>query len=160
MQALLRQYNIVSPLYITLYGAVVMGIVYIFQYGFGYQPCQLCVWQRFPWSMVILLGAVAYLAPLMAKKILYICTFILFIGMGIAIFQAGVEYGFWTGLSSCGGSTQMLSGSALLNSLETQIAPQCDTASWTLFGVSMAGYNAIISLDAGIFTFLLARLQK
>ena len=43
---------------IPLYGIVVLSVAYIFEYGFGYLPCQLCLWQRLLWTGIVIIGAI------------------------------------------------------------------------------------------------------
>ena len=159
MQNILRHYNLTNPLFISLYGCVVLVVVHIFEYGFGYLPCQLCMYQRLPWAIVIVLGLLAYFMPKYGKGLLYMSAIVLLFGTVLAVFHAGVEYGFWQGLESCGGEYILSSGADLLSALDTQTVPRCDKASWTLFGISMAGYNALISLDASVFSLILASVQ-
>ena len=160
MQLILQKYNITSPLYMSLYGFLVLLCAYVFEYGFGYLPCELCLYQRLPWAIVIVLSALAFLCKNKAKTLLYISALTLALGACLAVFHAGVEYSFWQGLESCSSVVSLELDGALLYSLDTQTVPRCDKASWTLFGISMAGYNAMLSIDASIFAVLLARLQS
>lgn len=147
------------PLWIVpLYGFCVLAVAYIFQYGFGYQPCELCLWQRIPWAVVVVLGGVILLKPNMAKSILNILVLVMIVSTGLGVFHSGVEYGFWMGLESCSGATELATDSgSLLDSLENETIPRCDKPAWTLFGISMAGFNALLSIDAMITFYLMGK---
>jgi disulfide bond formation protein DsbB len=63
---------------------------------------------------------------------------------GLAFYHAGIEYGFWLGPATCGGGgLQASDTSALLEALKSSSMVRCDAPSFTLFGVSLAGYNLI-----------------
>ncbi|MDG1154349.1 MAG: disulfide bond formation protein B, partial [Alphaproteobacteria bacterium] len=81
---------------------------------------------------------------------------IMIIYLGLAVFNTGIEFGFWTGLDGCSSNTELVTQtSALLNSLGNEAVIRCDEPVWTLFGISMAGYNALLSLDALILFYLM-----
>lgn len=123
-----------------------------FQYIGGLAPCVLCIWQRWPHVVAVLLGglflwrgwaALAVLAGLAALS-----------SAGIGVFHVGVEQGWWQGLAQCTVDTLAnVSANDLLNTDVTVGAPAaCDQIAWSLFGISMAGWNVISStLIAGIW---------
>ncbi len=137
---------------LLLYGGALVS-----QYGFGLSPCEMCYWQRWPHQAAILL---ALLALLLRRNDAAMRLFTLLAAVAIAIsgaigvFHAGVEYGFWEGITTCAtGSGGPVSLDAIMN------APliRCDTAQWTLFGISLAGFNAIFSLGAAALVLTLLR---
>ena len=71
-------------------------------------------------------------------------------GAALAFYHAGVEYKWWAGPSTCGGGTIPASFEELKKTMNKPIVP-CDTPAWTLFGISMAGYNGLMSLATGLF---------
>ena len=149
------------PLWVVpLYGASVLAVAYVFEYGFGYLPCELCLWQRLPWVGIIIVGGLMMSYPDKAKQLLNICVLTMIISTALAIFHSGVEYGFWAGLESCSGTVGLATdGASLLDSLENEIIPRCDKPAWTLFGISMAGFNALLSLDALITFYLMGKTK-
>jgi disulfide bond formation protein DsbB len=129
-----------------------------FQYLDRLPPCEMCLWQRWPHlaaAMVGILGGGALAAGLLGRGLarpLAVLTALLVAASGaIAVYHAGVEWHWWPGPSQCTGSAFKLSGTLDLN------APvvMCDRAAWRLFGLSLAGYNAIISLGAAGFGLML-----
>lgn len=127
------------------------------QYGFAMHPCVLCVYQRFPFAIVILLGLAGVLRPRMAKPMLALSGLAFFVNGVIASYHSGVERKWWAGLSGC--STPDMSGSIedLLARIESTSVARCDEIPWSLFGLSMANYNVIacFGMAALILVYLL-----
>lgn len=151
-----------TALLLGLASAGVLGAALVFQFGFGYQPCILCIWQRWPYVSVIVLALLAVLFGRqrgVADALLMVAGLILLGGAGIAAYHVGVEQHWWAGTSSCGAP----SGAALtLEELRAQVmtAPivRCDEVAWSLFGISMAGYNVLLSLMLAAVALIAARL--
>ncbi len=114
---------------LALYGGALVS-----QFGFGLHPCEMCYWQRWPHQAAIVL-AIA-------------------ISGVIGVFHAGVEYGFWEGLTTC---STGVSGPVSLSDIMAAPITRCDVPQWTLFGVSLAGFNAIFSLAGAAFVLTLLR---
>lgn len=140
------------PLAILLASLAVLGAALVSQFGFGYQPCQLCLWQRWPYVATILLGfAGALLAgrPQVRRATVALAGLAFLTGAGIAAFHAGVEYGWWQGLPGCAGAGigDRVSVGELQAALkgETRVVP-CDEPAFTVLGLSMAGWNFVASL--------------
>ena len=127
---------------------------WIFQYGFGYAPCQMCFWQRHAHKAVI--GIAVLVAVLQAVQgrsyrlgaVLIILAFL--VSAGLALWHVGVELKWIEALPSCssaGVDLDSLSGVDLLGSLDKKIRPPaCSEVAWSFLGVSMAGWNAVASL--------------
>ena len=133
-----------------------------FQYVVGLAPCALCIYQRWPHLVVLVLAALALLfarpdrSPARAG-LLALAGVSLLVTAGVGVFHVGVEQHWWEGLASCTGGT----GAATIEDLRAQImnAPvvRCDDIAWQMFGISMAGYNVLISTALAVFAFLAAR---
>lgn len=127
---------------------LLLGGAYAFQYLGGLHPCEMCWWQRYPHMAAMALALIAY--GVRGKP----CVSALFAGFAglaigisglIGLFHAGVEYGWWEGLTSC--STTPASGGAgdILEQIMAAPITRCDVAPWSLLGISMAGYNGLLS---------------
>lgn len=133
--------------------AAALGVALISQYVFGLLPCELCIYQRWPLAAIAVLGAAAALLLRgdrnrgLARAAVGACALLFLLDAGIAGFHVGVEQGWWEGTSEC---TAPSSGAASLEELRAQImnAPviQCDEVAFSLFGISMAGYNFLFCL--------------
>ncbi|MEL6582835.1 MAG: disulfide bond formation protein B [Pseudomonadota bacterium] len=125
-----------------------------FQYIGGLPPCQMCIWQRYPHVAAIALGALAVLLPGGARFIALLGGLALFATAAIGAFHAGVEQGWWEGVTACaaGGDVTALSTEDLLAQIMEAPVVRCDEIPWSLFGISMAGWNALLSLAlAGVW---------
>ena len=119
-------------------------------YG-GLIPCALCLKQRVPYYLALPLLGVAYAyaprAPLAARGLLVTIGVVFLIGAGLGIYHAGIEYGSWAGPATCGGGAGLSNSTdALFKALQSGSMVRCDAPAWTLFGISLAGYNASASL--------------
>ena len=120
-----------------------------FQYIGGYPPCEMCMWQRYPHiaaAAIGILGVGAMRAGLLDSKlaapIAWLTVLLVAVSGAIAVYHAGVEWHWWKGPSACTG--RAFTGPIDLN----QKVVLCDIAAWRKFGLSLAGYNALVSLGA------------
>lgn len=118
---------------------------FAFQYIGGLVPCVLCLYQRWPHAAAVLIGLLGLkiggrVLPLLGA--LAAAT-----SAAIGVFHVGVEQKWWEGLATCTVDTLSgVSGADLLNTDLTVGAPvRCDAIPWEMFGVSMAGWNVIVS---------------
>ena len=135
--------------------ALLLGGAYLSQYGFGLYPCEMCWWQRYAHFAALALALLSCVAPPRKAWVALAALAILASG-AIGAFHAGIEYHWWEGFTTCSRPTGSGGGDPLA-ALLAQPLIRCDTAQWTLMGISLAGFNAIISiLSAGaIFALLL-----
>ena len=138
---------------ILLISSATITTAWFFQLGLGYIPCKLCLWQRIPYYVGIPLTAIALIvlargaSQKTAQLALIALALVFIISTTLAGFHAGVEWGFWLGPSDCGGT--IMAGPAkvgdLMSAIESSKVVSCTAASWRLFGLSMAGWNAVVS---------------
>lgn len=139
-----------------------LGGAFLFQYVGGLAPCVLCVYQRYPYGVALALAAAAVLLvePRPRGTLLALSALAFVVDAGIGVFHVGVEQHWWEGTAACSGS--LSSGTApSLEALRQQIlaAPvvRCDRVPWSLFGVSLAGYNVLIAAALALFASVAAR---
>lgn len=134
-------------------GLATVGGFFFFEYVLGYPPCPLCLDQRMAFYVSVPLAALLWLGAShgAARKVLLL-GFLAIVGLmlwntGLSAFHAGVEWKFWPGPTDCSGPINSL-GSAgnLLNQLQDIRIVRCDEAAWRLFGISLAGYDVLVSL--------------
>lgn len=128
--------------------ALMLG-AFAFQNIGGMAPCKLCIWQRYPHVIAILLGLLALKFENAKLRTLLILAGAVSTATTavIGIYHAGVEQGIFKGPTSCtSGSIDKLSADDLLNQIMSAPLVRCDDIPWQLVGISMAGWNAIISL--------------
>jgi disulfide bond formation protein DsbB len=131
-------------------GALLVG-AFGSQYIGGLHPCEMCYWQRWPHEAAVILALFAFTgrAELTSRIILLLAATAIAVSGGIGVFHAGVEYGWWEGLTQCSTMPGSGGGNVIADIMKTPLV-RCDVPQWTLFGISLAGYNAIISF-AGAF---------
>lgn len=123
-----------------------------FQYIGLLAPCALCLWQRWPHAAAVLIGLLGLAVP--GRLVPVLGALAALTTAAIGGFHVGVEYGWWEGLATCSGSS--ITGVAvddLLNPDLAMAAPiRCDAVAWSLLGISMAGWNMLLSLGlAGVW---------
>lgn len=142
------------PLLVFLTSASMLGSAFYFEYVEGLLPCQLCQYQRLAWWLALGVSAVAmYMKrnPRLQNVTMGIAAVCVLAGAGVAGYHTGVEYGYWAGPSSCSGSALPTSLEGLSSLLTEEPPPRCDEVPWSLFGLSMATYNALASLALGAY---------
>ncbi len=126
------------------------------QYIGGLSPCEMCYWQRWPHAAAIVLAALAMTSPAFdsrSRSLTALAAAAIAVSGVIGNFHAGVERGWWEGLTRC-----TAGGALSLDDLMNVPLVRCDQVQWSLLGISMAGWNAILSLgSAGVIALLLAR---
>ncbi len=151
--------RLAAPLLALAIPLLLYGGALVSQFGFGLHPCEMCYWQRWPHQAAIVLAALALLLR-SNGKVMRLLTALAAIAIAISgvigIFHAGVEYGFWEGLTSCSTGA---AGPVSLESIMNAPLIRCDQTQWDLFGISLAGFNAIFSLGGAalVLTLLLRR---
>ena len=132
-------------------GAAILG-AWFFQYVIGLAPCPLCLEQRYPYYFAIPLALMVVLGDEFgsSRKVLVAGLAVIALGMlwnaGLGVYHSGVEWKWWTGPQTCGGPLADLGVGDLRRRLETINVVRCDEAPWRFLGLSLAGYNALISL--------------
>jgi disulfide bond formation protein DsbB len=131
-----------AALLMGIAAAVALGGTLVMQYGFGAEPCQLCVWQRYPHAALIVLGIAGYLA--VPRAALLIGGLVALGSAGLALYHFGIENGFWALPAGCAAGQDATSVEEL-RQLLLEAPPACDQVSVTLFGLSLALWNAVVS---------------
>lgn len=132
---------------------LLLGGAYLSQYGFGLAPCEMCWWQRYPHFAAVLFALLAFVLRPRAVWVALAGLAVLTSGL-IGLFHAGVEYGWWEGLTAC--TSVVGSGGDALEAIMNAPLIRCDVAPWDLFGISLAGWNFLFSTAAGIAIVALA----
>jgi disulfide bond formation protein DsbB len=150
-----------SALFLLVASAGSLLAAFFFQYVIGLQPCILCIWQRWPYAAVIVLTILiltaAARAPKLRAALLALCGVALLFGGGVAVFHVGVEQHWWTGTPGCGVPATANSIEAMRAQIMAAPVVRCDQVAWSLFGISMASYNILISLVLTAVAFISAR---
>ncbi|MCA8868976.1 MAG: disulfide bond formation protein B [Rhodobacteraceae bacterium] len=116
-----------------------------FQYLGGMAPCKLCIWQRWPHGLAFAIGLLAIWLP--NRRLYLLGGAVVLFGAIVAFYHGGIEQNWWEGPTSCtsqgvGG----LSSADLMNQIMNAPLVRCDEIPWSMFGLSMAVWNGLISL--------------
>jgi disulfide bond formation protein DsbB len=138
---------------IAALGLATIAGFFFFQYVLGYPPCPLCLEQRIayyvsvPLAAMILLGlSVGSSRKVLTAALLAIAAAMLW-NTGLGVYHSGIEWHWWPGPQDCSGPTPNFSaGGTILEQIQSTRVVRCDEAPWRLFGLSLAGYNVLISL--------------
>jgi disulfide bond formation protein DsbB len=144
-----------------LASAFMLAAAHTFE-AIGYPPCSLCLRQREVYWAIIAASAIALIVNRLRYSEKTAPPFVLLIGLaflwgaGVAAYHAGVEWKFWPGPETCTGGGGRLRD--LSKALEgPQIVVMCDEAAWRVLGISMPGYNALISFGLAVLSFVSVR---
>jgi len=125
------------------------------QYIGGLYPCEMCYWQRWPHGAAILLALSSFYPRFIApsiRSLVMLAALAVAISGAIGLFHAGVELGWWKGITHC-----TANGATSLQDILSVPLIRCDQVQWEFLGISMAGWNAIVSLFGAAAIVWLAR---
>lgn len=146
-------------LLILIASIAILGAAFGFQYVGGLQPCQLCIYQRWPYAATVALSAFALAVADHDRRatalLLGACGIAFLVGAGIALHHAGVEQHWWQGSAECT-APSLGSGLSLeqmtVRLLATPVV-RCDEIPWSFLGLSMAAWNGLLSFGLGVLSF-------
>ena len=139
-------------------GISALGFAYYMEHFHNLPPCVLCVYQRWVYFFVIFLSIILLIlhqySERKARTIMLVFSLTFLVGSILAMYHVGVENSWWTGTESCAADSEINSGDldALRKNLSEKSITRCDEVLWSFFGISMAGYNFIISFILFIFS--------
>ena len=149
---------------IAAIGLATMAGFFFFQYGLGYRPCPLCLDQRIAYYVAVPLAAMILLGLSVgaSRKVLTLALAAIGVAMlynaGLGVYHSGIEWHWWPGPQDCSGALPSFSsGGNLLEQINKERVVRCDEAAWRLFGLSLAGYNVLVSLALAVIALWGAR---
>ena len=123
------------------------------QYVGGLHPCEMCYWQRWPHAAAIVLAALAFTSPAgssRSRTLTLLAAAAIAVSGAIGVYHAGVEAGLFEGLTQCSTLASGASGADLLKDIMAAPLVRCDQVQFSFLGVSMAGWNALISIASAV----------
>ena len=137
--------------------AVILA-AYYFEYIEGLLPCKLCYWQRYPHFINTLIFPLFYFFSM--RSLIFIGMGSMLISTNLALYHVGVEKKYWPGPNSCSSaSIEGLTTDQLLDQIMSAPIVRCDEIAWELIGISMAGWNVLISFCL-FLTWIYCYLKK
>lgn len=125
----------------------------------GLFPCEMCHWQRWPHYAALVLALLAFVPVLPTRLLVALAAIAIAVSGAIGVAHAGVEYHWWQGFTAC--TKTIGNGPITIDDLMKAPIVRCDQPQWSLFGISLAGFNAIISIGGALVILgLLARRDR
>jgi len=137
-----------ASLLLAIASIAILLSVFGFQYLGGAAPCQLCIWQRYPYAVLIVLGAVGYFWQ--PRLMLGLSFLVLLVGAGLAGYHFGVEEGWFALPTGCAAGGDAPSVEELRRML-SEAPPACDQVQFMVLGWSLAAWNFLASLALALF---------
>ncbi|MEK9722191.1 MAG: disulfide bond formation protein B [Rhodospirillaceae bacterium] len=152
------------PGVLILVAVAALGSAYTAQYAYGLEPCVLCLYQRIPYAVLGVMGVFG-LRVRDARRLAWLTAaagVVLLIGAAVAFYHVGVEQHWWASAASCGGGApdQAIRMNQFQAMLQQKPEKACDEVDWTLFGISMATYNAVGSTLLGAAALAAAKRMR
>jgi disulfide bond formation protein DsbB len=155
------------PVFVLFASAAVLGSALLSQYWGGLAPCELCLLQRWPWAAAIVISLIAIIAGNRAVLpwVALLLAAVFAVGSALAFYHVGVEKHWFAGPNACTGTaTAADTVEALKARILGQMPVRCDEPAWSLWGISLAGWNLLASLVMGSLClavyWLLCRPQR
>jgi disulfide bond formation protein DsbB len=140
----------------TIGSAAILLGAFAFQHIGGMPPCKLCLWQRWPHAAAALIGVIIILTGKI--QLAWLGALASLSTAAVGMYHVGVEQGWWEGPTSCTSSgVSNMSSEDLLNQILAAPLVRCDDIAWQMAGISMAGWNAILSLVLAALWVVAAR---
>lgn len=144
----LRMDRQAAGLLFAVSGSLVLGAL-AFQFIGGLKPCEMCHWQRWAHLGVMAVAGTGWLTG--NRALGWLAVLAMLGAASLGLFHAGVELKWWPGVTACTAPVVPgMSTEAMLDSLMTAPLVRCDEIPWSLFGLSMAGWNALVSAGAAL----------
>jgi disulfide bond formation protein DsbB len=157
-------FGLSSRLVALLVPAALLAAAFGSEHIGGLVPCEMCWWQRYPHIAAVALAAMAFAGPATSSRSRLLTAFAaaaIAISGAIGVYHAGVELKIFEGLTTCTSFASGASNDELLKSILNAPIVRCDQVQWSFLGISMAGWNAIISLgSAAVIALLLLKERR
>ncbi|MEY3808957.1 MAG: hypothetical protein RL306_139 [Pseudomonadota bacterium] len=141
-------------IYIFVINLFVVSSALFIEYILKVKPCALCIYQRYPYYLILLLSALFFLKNNWKYSLMILMTLTSIVGFFLAGYHVGIEYGVIDELSSCKTEiSKNISKDILLKELQSKLAPSCKQVDFKLFGMSLALINMIMSLIFAILYY-------
>jgi len=116
-------------------------------------PCEMCHWQRWPHYAALPIALLAFVPGMPQRPLVALAAIAIAVSGAIGVAHAGVEYHWWQGFTPC--TSTFSSGGDTLTAIMNAPVVRCDAPQWTFAGISLAGFNAIVSLGGALVILVL-----
>jgi len=151
------QPSVAAAVLVALGGALTICGFFFFQYVLGYPPCPLCLDQRNAFYVSVPLAVLLWVGlNFGASRRVIVGGFVVIAAImlwnaGLSAYHAGIEWKFWPGPNDCSGPVNNFgSAKGLMQQLQSIHIVRCDEAAWRFLGISLAGYDVLVSLALAV----------
>jgi disulfide bond formation protein DsbB len=134
--------------------AVALAAAFGSQYLGGLVPCTMCWWQRYAHMAALALALLAFLVR--GRPLVWLAALAIAVSGGIGFYHAGVELHYFKGFTECTSTVTGGSADEFLKAIMAAPLVRCDDIQWSFLGISMAGWNAILSLGSALLILWLS----
>lgn len=138
--------------------AALLAAAFGSEYLGGLNPCEMCWWQRYAHLAALVPAALAFTAPAggqRSRMLVFLAALAIAVSGAIGVYHAGVELQIFEGFTTCTSTARGASTAELLRQITATPLIRCDQVQWSFLGISMAGWNAIVSLGGAALVALL-----
>ncbi len=129
--------------------SLVMAI--FFQFVVGLHPCPLCLYQRWPYVIGLVVALLGWKRPGLRRLVLIEFIIIFSVNVLLGFYHVGIEQSWWEGFTACSG-TNVETMEELINQIMTAPIVRCDEVQWSFLGLSLAAYSMLLSMGLTVFS--------
>ena len=143
-----------------IFNFIILISAYFIEYILKVPACSMCIYQRIPYFLSILIIVIFFLKKIDFQKLIIILIFFSLINIGISFYHVGIEQGFFSELSTCKDEINANTTKDLLNQLKSKGIVSCKEVSFTIFGLSLATINFIVNTGLILFYWVILKNEK
>ena len=143
-----------------IFNFIILISAYFIEYILKVPTCAMCIYQRIPYFLSILIIVIFFSKKIDFQKLIIILIFFSLINIGISFYHVGIEQGFFSELSTCKDEINANTTKDLLNQLKSKGVVSCKEVSFTIFGLSLATINFIVNTGLILFYWVILKNEK
>ena len=143
-----------------IFNFIILISAYFIEYILKVPACSMCIYQRIPYFLSILIIVIFFLKKIDFQKLIIILIFFSLINIGISFYHVGIEQGFFSELSTCKDEINANTTKDLLNQLKSKGVVSCKEVGFTIFGLSLATINFIVNTGLILFYWVILKNEK
>ena len=143
-----------------IFNFIILISAYCIEYILKVPACAMCIYQRIPYFLSILIIVIFFSKKIDFQKLIIILIFFSLINIGISFYHVGIEQGFFSELSTCKDEINANTTKDLLNQLKSKGVVSCKEVGFTIFGLSLATINFIVNTGLILFYWVILKNEK
>ena len=143
-----------------IFNFIILISAYFIEYILKVPACTMCIYQRIPYFLSILIIVIFFLKKIGFQKLIIILFLFSLINIGISFYHIGIEQGFFNEISTCKDEINASTTKDLLNQLKSKGVVPCKEVGFTIFGLSLATINFIVNTGLILFYWVILKNEK